>query len=169
MNETIITIRALKYGNTPHYEWQSKLLEQTDKHLFVLSEQGRKLRHHTKGNIFTVPHRTIEFFSGEHWFTVSADIADGGIRQYYCNINEPAKRSGDVVTFVDLDLDLVQQDGVWKVVDEDEFVQNAQRLSYPEKLVQRAREELARLQRRIEERKFPFDGTIERYIEKIGK
>ncbi|UUZ92913.1 hypothetical protein LJK87_48015 [Paenibacillus sp. P25] len=78
MDARQITIRALKYGNVPHYEWNTTLLELTDSHIFVLGERGRKLTHHTKGKEFIVEHRTIEFFSFDSWFTVSADMADGG-------------------------------------------------------------------------------------------
>lgn len=86
-----ITIQVLKYGDHLHYEWTTKLLEKTETHIFVLGEHGRKLNHYTKQKIFTVDNWTIEFFSYDLWFTVSADVVDGKIDQYYCNINEPAK------------------------------------------------------------------------------
>jgi protein associated with RNAse G/E len=80
-----------------------------------LGEYGRKLHHHTKQKIFTVNNRTIEFFSFVSWFTVSADVVNGKIEQYYCNINEPARIDGNTVSFVDLDLDNIQRNGEWKV------------------------------------------------------
>jgi protein associated with RNAse G/E len=111
-----------------------------------------------------IENRTIEFFSFESWFTVSADVIDGQIKQYYCNINEPAKRNGHVVSFVDLDLDYVFRSGEWKVVDEEEFIANSVKFGYPAELIERAQYELAKLQRRVGEKQFPFDGTLERFI-----
>ncbi|UKS30710.1 DUF402 domain-containing protein [Paenibacillus sp. HWE-109] len=159
-----ITIKALKYGNHKHYEWTSTVLERTDTYIIVLSEYGRKLHHHTKQKVFTVNNWSIEFFSFDSWFTVSADIMDGLIHQFYCNINEPAKSSPHEVTFVDLDLDYVRRQGEWLVVDEDEFLVNAVKFAYPDSLIQQARNELEHLRQRIQDNKFPFDGTIERFI-----
>jgi uncharacterized protein len=159
-----IAIQALKYGNRPHYEWNTTLLEKTDTYIFVLGEYGRKLQHHTKQKVFTVENWTIEFFSFVSWFTVSADIVGGKIQQYYCNINEPAKINGNNVSFVDLDLDYVQRNGEWKVVDEDEFESNAVKFSYPDDLIHKARYELANLQELIRNKQFPFDGSIDRLI-----
>ncbi|NQX68812.1 DUF402 domain-containing protein [Paenibacillus alba] len=162
-----ITIKALKLGNHSHYDWHTKLLEMTDTYVIVLGEYGRKLHHHTKQNIFTINNWTIEFFSFDSWFTVSADVVDGKIQQYYCNINEPARVDGTIVSFVDLDLDLVQRNGEWKVVDEDEFECNAMKFSYPQELIDRARQELDHLQIRIQNKGFPFDGTLEKFIDCI--
>jgi len=163
--KTYITIKALKYGNRPHYEWQSLLLEQTDTHLFVLSERGRALQHHTKNAVFTIDNWSIEFFPFNAWFTVSADIKDGQINQYYCNINQPATElAKGTVAFVDLDLDLICRDGIWSIVDEDELADNAVAFNYPEPLVARVWEEMRSLQERIAQRQFPFDGSIEQWI-----
>jgi protein associated with RNAse G/E len=104
-----------------------------------------------------------------HGFTVSADVVDGKIQQYYCNINEPAKIDGHTVSFVDLDLDLIQRNGEWKVVDEDEFEMNAIKFAYSDELIHRARKELINLQSRIHNKQFPFDGSIERFIDYIPK
>ncbi|WP_244226683.1 DUF402 domain-containing protein [Paenibacillus protaetiae] len=164
---TVTYIKSLKYGNVPHYEWETELLEQGDGYVFVLGQYGRKLRHHTKQAVFTINNWAIEFFSSSHWFTVSADIVDGRIHQYYCNINQPAVIQGNGISFVDLDLDLICRDGKWSVVDEDEFIAHIAEFGYPQQLVDRTRQELAALQERIASGQFPFDGTIERLAGQI--
>ncbi|MNI67361.1 hypothetical protein D3C73_1229880 [compost metagenome] len=164
MRNDIVTIQALKYGDRLHYEWNTTLLEQTDTHIFVLGEYGRKLNHYTKDKVFTVDNWTIEFFSFDSWFTVSADVIDGEIKQYYCNINQPAQINGHVVSFVDLDLDLIYRNDQWMVVDEDEFASNAVKFGYSNELIQRAVTELEDLQERISKKQFPFDGAMERFI-----
>jgi len=167
--EKHITIRALKYGDKPHYEWETLLLAESNEHMFVLGEYGRKLNHYTKQKEFTMEAWTIEFFSFVSWFTVSANIVDGQIEQYYCNINQPATLQGSTVSFVDLDLDYVQRKGEWLVVDEDEFASNAVQFGYPEELIKRARQELESLKERVRDHLFPFDGTIETFISRIPK
>ncbi|MGG1552965.1 DUF402 domain-containing protein [Paenibacillus ferrarius] len=159
-----IPIRALKYGNRPHYDWETTLLERGDAHLFVLGHHGRQLRHYTKGKTFTIDRWTVEFFPLDAWFTVSADVVDGRIVQYYCNICEPPRLEQDGVSFIDLDLDLIYRDGVWQVVDEDEFAEHTVKFGYPPELVNRVWQELAKLQARIASRQFPFDGSMERLV-----
>ncbi|TXK83465.1 DUF402 domain-containing protein [Paenibacillus sp. N3.4] len=169
MNSEQVIIRALKYGNFPHYEWPTTILEKKPTYIIVCSERGRKLRHHTKQEVFTMENWTLEFFSSELWFTVSGDVIDGKIVQYYCNINEPAIITDSLVTFVDLDLDLIQRNGNWTVVDEDEFVSHSVKYAYPESLIQRAKDELKQLQAIIQRKEFPFDGTMEWFIPRIPK
>ncbi|GLX65750.1 DUF402 domain-containing protein [Paenibacillus glycanilyticus] len=165
--EQTFRIKALKYGELLHYEWDTDLLEEGDGYVFVLGRYGRKLQHHTKQSVFTVNNWSIEFFSSKHWFTVSAGIVDGQINEYYCNINMPAVKNGNEISFIDLDLDLVQRGGKWMVIDEDEFAENAGKFGYPEQLIRQVREELAALEARVAAREFPFDGTIERLMAQI--
>lgn len=164
-----ITIQALKYGNHPHYEWNTRLLEKTDSHIFVLGEFGRKLNHYTKQKVFTIDNWTIEYFSFDSWFTVSADIVGGQIKQYYCNINQPAKMEGQTVSFVDLDLDYIQRNGEWSVVDEDEFASNAIKFGYPDTLIHKVRQELESLKERINNHVFPFDGSLAKLIAHVPR
>lgn len=163
--EDQVTVKALKYGDKLHYEWETTLLQKSDRHIVVLGEYGRKLQHHTKQKVFTVDNWTIEFFSFDLWFTVSADVVNGKIEQYYCNINKPAKMDGNVISFVDLDLDYVHRNGEWKVIDEDEFEHNAVKFGYPDDLIHNAKRELVSLQERIKNKQFPFDGTLENFID----
>ncbi|MFF2482077.1 DUF402 domain-containing protein [Paenibacillus sp. NPDC058071] len=167
MDNQQMRIQSLKYGNHLHYEWDTTLLEKTDEHIFVLGHRGRKLKHYTKGKVFTMENWTIEFFPFDAWFTVSADIIDGKVTQYYCNICQPAKLNENTVTFVDLDIDLIYTNGRWNVVDEDEFAANAVKFSYPPDLVRRVIQEQKSLEERIEQGRFPFDGTIERLIKML--
>ncbi|WP_256757961.1 DUF402 domain-containing protein [Cohnella sp. WQ 127256] len=169
MNNEQISIQALKYGNHRHYEWNTTLLEKTEGYVFVLGHYGRELQHYTKGKIFTIDNWTIEFFSFDSWFTVSADIVDGRITQYYCNICKPAQMDGSTVSFVDLDIDLIYKNGEWIVVDEDEFAVHSIKFSYPSDLIDRVWQELRGLQQLIARKGFPFDGAIEKHMAKIPR
>lgn len=61
---------------------------------------GRRLIHHTRQKVFEVDNCSVEFYSLEHWVTVSADIVNGALQQYYCSIAMPARRDNGTVSFI---------------------------------------------------------------------
>lgn len=162
-------IRALKYPNVPHYNWDVELLEEAPGHVICMGRPGRKLAHHTKQKVFNIHNYSVEFYSFEDWFTVSADIEDGLIQQYYCNVSMPAVRDGNTISFIDLDLDLVQRslNRPWEVVDVDEFQTNRVKYGYPSSLIGEAEQKLNDLQIRVREGQFPFDGKLKFYIDQV--
>lgn len=157
MNQ-IVQMKALKYPDIPHYEWQGELIQQTPDYILVLSKPGRKLIHHTKNAIFTIPHMTLEYFSLTEWFTAAMDIHHGKVVSYYCNVAMPSKREGDTIRFVDLDLDLLKTKGTgWEVHDSDEFEYNSEKYGYSLHLKSAALDSLAALKRKVADQVFPFN------------
>jgi len=153
----------------PHYEWTAAVVSQGDGCVICHGAPGRRLIHHTKGRVFIADTWSVEFYSFSEWFTVSVDVDVDGVLQRYCNIAEPARLDGDVLSFVDLDLDLVWRRGSgWQVVDEDEFAVNAARFTYPPPLVAAARTALEGLRARVEGKGFPFDGTLDRWVRHLA-
>lgn len=68
--------------------------------------------------------RFVETFYTDRWYNIFEiyDRDDQQFKGYYCNIGKPAVIEGDVVSYVDLALDLwVSADGKQTVLDEDEF------------------------------------------------
>lgn len=166
-----LTIRALKYPDIPHYDWEVELLEEASTHVICIGLPGRQLLHHTKRKVFDVDNCSIEFYSLEHWFTVSADIVNGALQQYYCNIAMPAIRykSKCTISFIDLDLDLVRRSPnlPWEVVDVEEFHANRVKYGYPSSLVEEAQQQLQALQNRVHKSLFPFDGKLQVFIDQV--
>ncbi|WP_407269928.1 DUF402 domain-containing protein [Radiobacillus sp. PE A8.2] len=157
----IINIKALKYPNIPHYEWKGEIIHQTADYVLVICKYGRKLKHHTKGKIFTVNNTSLEYFSLTDWHTVAMAIEEGKPVAYYCNIAMPSIWNETELTFVDLDLDFVKgSNEEWKVVDEDEFQTNSEKYNYPAHLIEKAPEALADLKGRVKAATFPFDGSL---------
>lgn len=65
-----------------------------------------------------------EYFFGDQWFNIMrvGQADDDVLKGWYCNISHPARVSPEIVSYVDLALDLwVRPDGTWLVLDEDEF------------------------------------------------
>ncbi|THF72616.1 DUF402 domain-containing protein [Cohnella fermenti] len=160
-------IRALKYGNLPHYEWDAEVLKTTDDYVLAKCERGRALTHHTKGKTFIMNHSSLELFSLNHGYTVAFEIRDGRMASIYCNVALPSIVDGRGLSFVDLDLDLLYDGEKWAVVDEDEFEDNRRKYGYPEELVAYALDSLQELRRRADRREFPFNGELDEYMNEL--
>jgi hypothetical protein len=68
--------------------------------------------------------RFVETFYSDRWYNIFEiyDRDDWQIKGWYCNIGKPAIIEDEVVSYVDLALDLwVSADGKQTVLDEDEF------------------------------------------------
>lgn len=167
---SIVKINSLKYNNTVNYEWNTTLLEHTEKHLLVKGEPGRKLTHHGKGKIFTMENPCIEFFPFNDWFTVSIERTPDNLLNYYCNVCMPSTLSDNVLSFIDLDFDVIKEpNGEWTLVDEDEFIVNSNRYGYPSKLIHKAIKEKEMLLEKIHNSTFPFNGWLEELVFDLTK
>ena len=74
--------------------------------------------------VFKTGDRFVEYYYSDRWYNIFAihDRDDGKVKGWYCNVGMPAIIEDDVVSYVDLALDLwVSADGKQTVLDEDEF------------------------------------------------
>ena len=74
--------------------------------------------------VFKKGDRFVEYYYFDRWYNIFAiyDRDDRQIKGWYCNVGMPAVIEDDVVSYVDLALDLwVSVDGKQTVLDEDEF------------------------------------------------
>lgn len=70
--------------------------------------------------------RFVETFYSDRWYNIFEiyDRDDGLVKGWYCNVGKPAVIEEDVVSYVDLALDLwVSVEGKQTVLDEDEFLE----------------------------------------------
>src|SRR5258706_9710930 len=74
--------------------------------------------------VFKKGDRFVEYYYSDRWYNIFAiyDRDDGKVKGWYCNVGMPAIIKDDVVSYVDLALDLwVSADGKQTILDEDEF------------------------------------------------
>src|SRR5688572_21884098 len=74
--------------------------------------------------IFKKDDRFVEYFFTDRWYNIFKihDRDNGKVKGWYCNIGKPAEIKDNVVSYVDLALDLwVSADGKQTVLDENEF------------------------------------------------
>ena len=152
-----ITVRACKYDGAEHRRWHAEV-RHSDASLIVLAgEFDEEIQHDLLGTIApgTV---SIEYYWLDRWYNVFRfSQPTGELRNYYCNVNLPPTFDGQVLSFIDLDMDvLVAPDLTYSILDEDEFALNAARFNYPAEVRQRAPQALAELVALIESRQFPF-------------
>jgi protein associated with RNAse G/E len=83
---------------------------------------------------------------------------DGRLKNFYCNVNQPPVFDGDVLSYIDLDIDvLVAPDLTYKILDVEDFEENAKRYDYPNDVLANARQALTEVIELIESRAFPFN------------
>lgn len=74
--------------------------------------------------VFKKADRFVEYYYSDRWYNIFViyDRDDGRLKGRYCNIGTPAVIEDQVVSYVDLALDLwVSTDGRQTVLDQDEF------------------------------------------------
>ena len=74
--------------------------------------------------VFKKGDRFVEYYYNDRWYNIFVihDRDDGEIKGWYCNIGRPAVFEDDIVSYVDLALDLwISRDGKQTVLDQDEF------------------------------------------------
>jgi protein associated with RNAse G/E len=156
--ESEIIVRACKYDGTEHRRWSARLISRDDSLLQLDARFEEEIRHALLG---TIARGTLsrEYYWLYRWYNVFRfHEPTGELRNYYCNINVPPVLEGRVLSYVDLDIDiLVAPDLSFRIVDEDEFEANAAHYDYPADVRLKAREALAELVSMIESRSFPFD------------
>jgi protein associated with RNAse G/E len=108
----------------------------------------------------------VSFFMPEQWFNVVALIEDKGIR-YYCNLASPPYRYGNVLTYIDYDIDVVVlPDGSSHELDRDEFMRHKAEYRYSKAVESHIETGLRVLQDLIANNGFPFgDAEVFRYFE----
>jgi protein associated with RNAse G/E len=114
--------------------------------------------HDLLGTIAAGTH-SLEYYWLDRWYNVFRFAQpNGDLRNYYCNVNVPPTFDGEILSYVDLDLDiLVAPDFSYRILDLEDFETNANKYQYPSELQTRARQAIDELVTMIKTRQFPFD------------
>src|SRR5258708_11526215 len=127
-----IIVRVLKYDGTEYRQWNARIARRERSLIILDAEFEIDVSHDLLGSIPRGT-RTVEYYWLDRWYNVFRFLGDNGTtRLYYCNINLPPQLSDRVLTYIDLDIDvLVQPDLSYQVLDLEEFEINAARYGYP--------------------------------------
>ncbi len=153
----LITVRVFKYDGTEYRNWSAHVARREAALIVLDAEFEIDIAHHLLGHIARGT-RTIEYYWLDRWYNVFRFLNDGGTtRLYYCNINMPPQVESAVLSYVDLDIDiLVQPNLSYQVLDRNEFESNARKYGYSDEVKQHARAAVDEVVSLIEIPKFPF-------------
>lgn len=151
-------VSALKYDGLEHRRWPARIAK-TEGSLLVLDAVfDEEIEHELLGTISSGTIST-EYYWLDRWYNVFRfSDANLKVRNFYCNITQPPSFDGRVLSYIDLDIDvLVAPDFTYKILDVDDFEKNAKRYAYPDDVQANTRRALAELIEFIEARAFPFN------------
>ena len=157
-----LTVRVLKYDGIEYRSWDATTARIEGGLVVLDAEFEHDVQHELLGRIPRGT-RTIEYYWLDRWYNVFRFLeADGATKLFYCNVNMPPAITGGVLTYVDLDIDiLVRPDGSYQVLDLDEFAVNAERYGYSEQVKTQAGAAVDDLISMIKARQFPFAVSSE--------
>ena len=152
-----ILVRACKFDGAEHRSWHAELLRQEGSLLVLDAKFEDEIQHDLLGTLLSGT-ISLEYYWLNRWYNIFRfSEPTGELRNFYCNINLPPVLQENVLSYIDLDIDvLVNPDFSYQILDEDEFAANALRYNYPAELQAHARRALDELINLIEERQFPF-------------
>ena len=147
-----------KYDGREHRRWPARIAKREGPLLILDAVFEDEIEHDLLG---TIARGTVstEYYWLDRWYNVFRfSDADGKLKNYYCNVNQPPSFDGEVLRYIDLDIDvLVAPDLTYKILDLDDFEANARAYAYPEDVQANAHAALNELIKLIEARAFPFD------------
>lgn len=145
--EDEIVVRVYKYDGREHRTWRARLVQQVGPLIVLDAVFAEEVEHDLLGRIAS---GTIskEFYWLDRWYNVFR-FSD----KYYCNVTEPPSFDGSLLTYVDLDIDvLVEPDFSYRILDLEDF----ETYPYPAEVKQKARQAVAELISLVQARSFPF-------------
>lgn len=152
-----VTVRTYKFDGTEHRRWRAQVSKRQDS-LIVLDALFETEIQHPLLGIITAGTLSVEYYWLDRWYNVFRFMhPTGEFRNFYCNVNVPPVLHNNVLSYIDLDIDiLVAPDLSYNILDEDEFKANAARFNYPVRIQERARDAVSELVALIKSRAFPF-------------
>ena len=152
-----ILVKALKFDGSVHRQWKADLIDESEEMWTLYGEFEQRISHPDIG-LIEPGTGSFEYYWKNDWFNIFRFNEPGGeLKCFYCNVNMPPDMSNGVLSYRDLDLDiLVSPDFSYRVLDELEFETNARKYEYPFETVEKAKAQISVLQEMIETKEFPF-------------
>jgi uncharacterized protein len=153
-----IEVQSRKYDGQIHRRWYARLISQ-DSSLIVVQGVFQEAVNHRLLGLVEQGTVSTEYFWMNQWYSIfQFTTPTGQLRNYYCNINQPPNFDGKILSFIDLDVDiLVAPDLSYQVLDEDEFIVNAERFNYPPEIHDQVQTAIKQILSRINLRQKPFN------------
>ncbi len=110
----------------------------------------------------------VQSIAPGRWWTLLYNHEGHRVTHYIDVIRPPQWHGGDLVTMVDLDLDVVRRrDGNIELEDEDEFDHHRRLFGYPDWMAAKARGTAAALMLALEANREPFAATCRAWLARV--
>jgi protein associated with RNAse G/E len=147
-NNDAILVRVLKFDGTERRTWPARVAKHDGPLIVLDAVFDEEIQHDLLGTI-ALGTVSKEYYWLDRWYNVFRFN-----ERFYCNITQPPELKAGVLSYVDLDIDvLVESDFSYKVLDEEDF----ENYAYPTDLKEKARQSLDELVGLVETRSFPFN------------
>jgi protein associated with RNAse G/E len=143
-----IVVRVLKFDGRERRRWPARVAKQDGPLIVLDAVFDEEVQHDLLG---TIASGTVskEYYWLDRWYNVFRFS-----NRFYCNVTTPPGLDGGILTYVDLDLDvLVESDFSYRILDVEDFEANA----YPAELKQNARNALDEVISLVETKAYPFN------------
>jgi protein associated with RNAse G/E len=147
-NKDPVLIRVLKYDGTERRRWFGRVARHDGPLIVLDAVFDEEVQHDLLG---TIASGTVskEYYWLDRWYNVFRFS-----NRFYCNVTQPPSFDGSVLTYVDLDIDvLVESDFSYRILDLEDFETS----QYPAEIDQSARQAVEDLIEEIKTRSFPFN------------
>ena len=152
-----ILVRTYKYDGSLHRTWPAQIRSQEGPLIVLDAKFTDEIVHDLLGTIASGTH-SLEYYWLDRWYNVFRFAQPSGeLRNFYCNVNVPPSFDGEILSYVDLDLDiLVDPDFSYQILDAEDFEKNAKLYRYSAEVEANARQAVDELVKMIQAREFPF-------------
>jgi hypothetical protein len=149
-----VVVRVYKYDGREHRTWRARVVEQVGPLIVLDAVFDEAIEHDLLGKI-ALGTISKEYYWLDRWYNVFRFTrSDGQFARFYCNVNQPPSFDGAVLSYTDLEIDvLVEPDFSYRILDVEDFEAN----HYPPEVQRNARQALQELIGLIESRSFPFN------------
>lgn len=166
---SVVTVQYFKYPRIPHWRHPDLQLLGTDEHgTWLGAPTGTAVQRADEAAVI-LDRPFVQLIAPDRWWTLI--VNQGGKYPIYVDITTPPTWSGDDrVELVDLDLDVIRRaDGSVEVLDEEEFVEHAASLAYPDRMVAAARATTAEVVLAITQGREPFGDAGRDWLERLDE
>ena len=157
-----LTIHCYKHnGKIDRISGEAIVLDETDEYLVCANNKVKLIENDGRS------HRTKEiailFFYKKEWYNILAQLKKYGLF-YYCNIASPYIIDGNIIKYIDYDLDLrVFPDGGFKILDRGEYKYHKNIMKYSDRIDEIVKSELTNLINMVRRKEMAFEpGQIEK-------
>jgi protein associated with RNAse G/E len=164
---THIRVESYKHDRSFHRSWERTMVLHVSDSVLIGANNNVKVTE-ADGREWKTREPAICTFGRGQWFNTIAMMREDGI-YYYCNIGSPFSFRGDVLSYIDYDLDVkVFPDMSYIVLDKEEFSVHSKQMEYPPEVTLQVNRAVDEVVRWLQEKRGAFHpGFVERWYERF--